>query len=128
MSAKRMLLCKLPTRANLGLQDNPHFEEACPKKPKRGDVMGALRAGMDKLVAATQSTLQGIGSIEVVQRFWVCLQVCPFAGDQTSAFKGKGSSEILDHSSPRALNLGSEQVLSLAKEVRTGLKQVGNSV
>ncbi|BDA42004.1 hypothetical protein COCOBI_02-8020 [Coccomyxa sp. Obi] len=54
--------------------DDANFEEACPKKPRRGDVMGALRAGMDKLVAATHSTLQGIGSSEVVQRFWVCLQ------------------------------------------------------
>lgn len=49
-------------------------EASCPKKHKAVDIVGALRAGMDKLVAATQSTLQGIGSSEVVQRFWVCLQ------------------------------------------------------
>lgn len=79
MSAERMLLCKVHTGGNLGLQDDAKFEEACPKKPRRGDVMGALRAGMDKLVAATHGTLQGIGSSEVVQRFWVCLQVCCFA-------------------------------------------------
>lgn len=49
------------------------FEEA--KKPRRVDVMGALRAGLDKLVDVTLSTLHGIGSADIVQRFWVCLQV-----------------------------------------------------
>ncbi|KAK9908597.1 hypothetical protein WJX75_000177 [Coccomyxa subellipsoidea] len=48
------------------------FVEA--KKPKRHDVMGALRVGMDKLAAATQNTLQAVGSTDIAQRFWVCLQ------------------------------------------------------
>ncbi len=69
-------LRKVHTGGNLGLQDDADFKEACPKKPRRADVMGALRACMDKLVAATHGTLQGIGSSEVVQRFWVSLQVC----------------------------------------------------
>ncbi len=60
---------------SLGFQEVPAFEEKYPKKPRRGDVMGALRAGMDKLAAATQSTLQSIGSTNATQRFWVCLQV-----------------------------------------------------
>lgn len=56
-----------------GLQEDAVFVEA--KKPKRHDVMGALRAGMDKLAAATQNTLQAVGSTDIAQRFWVCLQV-----------------------------------------------------
>jgi hypothetical protein len=48
-------------------------------KSKCVDVLGALRAGLNKLVAATQLTMQGIASSEIVQGFWASLQACPFS-------------------------------------------------
>ena len=46
---------------------------------RRADVVGALRAGLDRLAEVSCSALQRVGSSDLLQRFWVCLEarLCP---------------------------------------------------
>ena len=43
---------------------------------RRVDVVGALRAGLDRLAEVSCSALQRVGSSDLLQRFWVCLEAC----------------------------------------------------
>ncbi len=44
---------------------------------RRADVVGALRAGLDRLAEVSCSALQRVGSSDLLQRFWVCLEARP---------------------------------------------------
>ena len=41
---------------------------------RRADVVGALRAGLDRLAEVSCSALQRVGSSDLLRRFWVCLE------------------------------------------------------